>query len=114
LKDIIMTFSLTANTGIWHLPLALLLVSSAAQVQAERDPADHAATSRLAYRSALENYQAYAAQTVQPWRASNDNVGRPGAHRADAGEVAPAGSAATGPAPAAGNDPHADHRASKP
>ena len=108
-----MTFSLTANTGIWHLPLALLLVISAAQVQAERNPADHAATSRLEYRSALENYQAYAAQTVQPWRASNDNVGRPGAHRADAGEVAPAGTN-TGPAPAAGNNPHADHRGGKP
>lgn len=106
-----MTLSLAAGAGIWRLPLALLLVSAAAQAQTGKSPADHATASRLTYRPALENYQAYAAQPVRPWRESNDAVGQSGARHADGKKIDSGG---TGPAPAAGSDPHAGHREGKP
>lgn len=73
----------------------------------------------LAYRSALADYQTYKDQPVQPWRETNETVGRIGGWRAYAREAAgatapqaqPAG--ATAPAPTVA-DPHAGHHEDKP
>ncbi len=83
-----MTFSLPYGKGIWLLPLVAVTVTGVAQAQVDRSPQSNTASvAGLTYRSALENYQPYSAQQVQPWRESNDNVGRIGGWRAYAKEM---------------------------
>ena len=112
----------------WRLSLAALLAT--ASLQAWGGTPDGRAgpvADAPVYRSALESYRPYRAQPVQPWRATNDEVGRIGGWRAYAREAADpapaqdatdAGNAARpSPAPAStvpGPDPHAGHHGAKP
>ena len=81
-----MTFSLPSLAKAWWL--MLVAVTGIAQAQADKGPVSNTASAvGLTYRSVLENYQPYSAQQVQPWRESNDNVGRIGGWRAYAKET---------------------------
>lgn len=67
-------------------------------------------TSPGAYRSALEGYQPYREQKIQPWKQANDTVGQVGGWRAYAQEAAePANQGGAAPAPSATAHPHAEH-----
>ena len=98
--------------------LCLTLVSAlgvSAQMQAtapgstSAGPAETERTGLAPYRSALEGYQRYSDEPVQPWRESNDNVGKIGGWRVYAREAqgAPAAPAASSKEPAAGSSPPA-------
>lgn len=106
-------------------PLALLLLLAlAAPITSAQTPAPpHGGPSAAAvpapaasslYRPAFEGYRRWADEPVQPWRRSNDAVGRLGGWRAyarEAQQAAPAASAAAQPpqAPAGASHPHHGH-----
>lgn len=111
-------FSFPGLPAFWLCAAGLLTGLAHAQAPAAAPPMD-----ALAYRSALADYQAYKDQPVQPWRETNDTVGRIGGWRAYAREAAQATPADAGkkpanqaspavPPPAA--DPHAGHHGSQP
>lgn len=94
----------------WLLPVALLTLSSMvragpvapASSQGQADPLDAwAAVPAVVYESAFTPYRAHGAETLGPWKAANDHVGRIGGWRAYAREASPADTPAP-KAPAAG------------
>jgi len=103
----------------WWLPLGVLFVSSAAlaQSKSEADARAADAASNLKYESAIKDYRSYSGQSIQPWRDSNDNVGRIGGWREYAKEGRasatgkPAGDGKT-PTPAK-TDSHDGHHGGK-
>ena len=83
-----MTSFLPYRAGVWLLTLVTATVTGVAQAQVNQSPESNTASAvGLAYSSTLESYQPYSAQQVQPWRESNDNVGRIGGWRAYAKEM---------------------------
>ncbi len=83
-----MTSSLPRGAGVWLLSLLAVTATGVAEAQVTKSPETKAASvAGLTYSSALENYQPYSAQQVQPWRESNDIVGRIGGWRAYAKEI---------------------------
>ena len=72
-------------------------------------PAENERTGLAPYRSALEGYQRYSDEPIQPWRESNDNVGKIGGWRVYAREAQGAQAAPAAPSkePAAGSNPPA-------
>ena len=106
-----MTFSLPYGAGFWLVPLVAVTVTAVAQAQVNTPPESNTASVvGLTYRSALENYQPYSAQQVQPWRESNDNVGRIGGWRAYAKEM---NQPDDGPSPKAVTSTPAGHQEGK-
>jgi len=94
---------------LWPLlSLALLAVATTAQA-APPNPADASLPSPLQYTSAISTYQAYADTQVQPWRESNDNVGRIGGWRTYAKEATATSKTAPEAPQAPMADPHAGH-----
>jgi hypothetical protein len=105
----------------WCFWVAALLVTGATQAQVENSREKSiAAASQLNFRSALADYQPYKDQPVQPWRETNDEVGRIGGWRAYAKEAAQSAvpgekpAPETSPAAPRATDPHADHHGSQP
>ena len=99
---------------------AVWLLAGLAQAQPPSAAAGPLA-SPLTYRSAIADYQPYAAQPVQPWAETNATVGRIGGWRAYAREAAaPSASEKlapqAGPAPAAPSaaNPHAGQHTGQP
>lgn len=90
-----------------HLALALAALAcagaaSAQQVAPRVAPQATQAAAPLQYRSVFEGYRGHAAETVLPWRESNDRVGRIGGWRSYAREAQQA--AGDAPASAAAQD----------
>ena len=83
-----MTSFLPYRAGVWLLTLVTATVTGVAQAQVNQSPESNTA-------SAVESYQPYSAQQVQPWRESNDNVGRIGGWRTYAKEMSQPDSAAS-------------------
>lgn len=104
----------------WCFWVTALLVTGAAQAQVENSRESSSAASQLNFRSAIADYQPYKDQPVQPWRETNDEVGRIGGWRAYAKEAAqpavPGEKPApeTSPAAPRATDPHAGHHGSQP
>jgi hypothetical protein len=63
--------------------LALLAGAAAAQTAVEQ----RSAADELRYESPIRTYRPYSEEIVQPWRESNDQVGRIGGWRAYAKEI---------------------------
>ena len=91
-----MTSFLPYRAGVWLLTLVTATVTGVAQAQVNQSPESNTASAvGLAYSSTLESYQPYSAQQVQPWRESNDNVGRIGGWQTYAKEMSQPDSAAS-------------------
>ena len=88
-----------------------LAICSASAVTHPAPPQPGASATQV-LPSSLAAYRRYAEQPVEPWRESNDRVGRIGGWRAYAREAAgDAPSAAQAPASAAAHKGHAGHGA---
>jgi hypothetical protein len=95
------------------LGAALLAVCSASTFAQSAAPAEPGAFAVPPHQSPFSGYRRYADQRVEPWRETNDRVGRIGGWRAyareAAGEAPASASAPVSASPASGAG-HGDHR----
>lgn len=82
---------------------AVFVVPSLALAQAP-EPETIKTDYKLAYRSALSEYEPYKEQSVQSWKEANDKVGEIGGWRAYAKEIRQAEPATQSDQPAPGHD----------
>lgn len=98
----------------WWLAIVPSLTAATVYAQAVLPPPGPSpapsAASPSAYKSALEGYQPYRDEKIQPWKESNNTVGKIGGWRAYAKEAAePASQGGTAPAAPSAANPHAGH-----
>lgn len=98
----------------WWPAILASLTTAAACAQAVEPAAPGvaavSAASSISYASPLKGYQPFRDEKIQPWKESNDTVGRIGGWRAYAREAAGSAPPATAaPTPDGAPHPHAGH-----